>query len=137
MNIEELVKRAHTSVRRAIESGVLYRPEECETCGCKPGRATDGRARIHAHHNDHSRPLEVVWLCPKCHRKITPLAQGSRSSTAKISEKDALAIFDDPRTSRRIAADYGINQTTVCRIKSGKHWGHVTASQEKSHDVDG
>jgi len=52
-------KRAHLYVELAIEYGHLLRPEKCSKCGiaCKP----DG------HHEDYSKPLEIIWLCRKCH----------------------------------------------------------------------
>lgn len=50
---------ARVAVREAVIKGLLYRPESCSRCGkkCKP----------EAHHPDYSKPLEVVWLCSKCH----------------------------------------------------------------------
>lgn len=52
---------AHQRVHRAVEDGVLKRPEYCESCRkkCKP----------EGHHEDYSRPLEVIWLCRVCHAK--------------------------------------------------------------------
>lgn len=52
-------KRAHLYVELAIEYGHLVRPECCSKCGkiCKP----------QGHHPDYSKPLDVIWLCTKCH----------------------------------------------------------------------
>lgn len=50
----------HDITRRALRNGQLVR-QACERCG-----ATE---RIHAHHEDYSRPLDVTWLCDSCHRK--------------------------------------------------------------------
>lgn len=53
---------AHNRVRRAIQSGLLVRPEACEECGkaCRPEAA----------HADYDRPLEVRWLCRQCHARF-------------------------------------------------------------------
>jgi len=51
---------AHQAVHRAIRKGTLIRPDTCEDCG--------KRGSIEASHNDYSKPLEVNWLCKKCHR---------------------------------------------------------------------
>jgi len=45
--------------REAIRNGVLVRPSACE--GCKSG------GKIEAHHEDYGKPLDVRWLCAKCH----------------------------------------------------------------------
>lgn len=47
-----------------IRSGDIKRPGKCSACGaeCQP----------EAHHNDYSRPLDVEWLCRKCHQKRHP-----------------------------------------------------------------
>ena len=48
---------AHVQVMTAIRSGKLIK-KPCEKCGNK---------KVHAHHDDYSKPLQVIWLCPKCH----------------------------------------------------------------------
>jgi hypothetical protein len=53
------MQSAHNKVARALRNGDLIRPATCERCP-----ATD---RIQAHHDDHTKPLDVMWLCPVCH----------------------------------------------------------------------
>lgn len=53
--------RAHKLVYAALRSGQLSKPDRCEACG-------NGGIRLHAHHADYRRPLEVQWLCCRCHR---------------------------------------------------------------------
>lgn len=49
-------------VNYALKTGKLIRPANCSVCGveCKP----------HAHHSDYSKPLDIVWVCIKCHVAI-------------------------------------------------------------------
>ncbi len=53
--------RAHWTIRNAVRSGRLVAPDHCERCGveCRPD----------AHHDDYGAPLEVEWLCVRCHRR--------------------------------------------------------------------
>jgi hypothetical protein len=57
----EAVKGANT-LNRAVQQGIIKRPDSCSACGRK--------TRVHAHHEDYTKPLEVVWLCCSCHRRI-------------------------------------------------------------------
>jgi hypothetical protein len=57
--------KAHNAVARALRSGRLKRSPVCEQCA-KPDKPTKSE-RLHAHHEDHTKPLEVRWLCPRCH----------------------------------------------------------------------
>lgn len=51
--------RAQNVVHRAVKSGKLIRGP-CVVCGALNG---DG------HHEDYSKPLDVVWLCRACHNR--------------------------------------------------------------------
>lgn len=48
--------KARAIVGREVRMGRLI-PEPCQKCGKK----------AQAHHPDHTKPLEVEWLCPKHH----------------------------------------------------------------------
>lgn len=51
--------RARQAVRDAVQSGRLMRGPCAD---CKKSGST------FAHHEDYSKPLDVVWLCRSCHR---------------------------------------------------------------------
>lgn len=55
-----LKKAASTMVGNAVRDGKLLKPAVCSKCN-KPGR-------IHGHHEDYYKPLDVIWLCAACHR---------------------------------------------------------------------
>ena len=52
--------RAHRILNKAIKKGLIKRLP-CEVCKAK---------RVHAHHDDYSKPLKVRWLCPVHHKAI-------------------------------------------------------------------
>lgn len=61
-SIKKYPKKHSARVRLclAIKKGKIKRPGACQDCGvkCKP----DG------HHEDYSKPFEVIWVCGSCHR---------------------------------------------------------------------
>ena len=58
---------AQNLVWKAIKCGVLV-PKPCESCG-EAGTFRDGRNKVQAHHDDYNKPLDVRWLCQKCHHE--------------------------------------------------------------------
>lgn len=56
-------KNAREAVSLAVKLGYIEKPDHCFGCG-----KTD--TYITAHHADYSKPLDVVWVCPKCHRHL-------------------------------------------------------------------
>lgn len=58
---------AKTEVMKAVRAGRLSR-QPCEICSRDP-KATDGRSLVQAHHDDYTQPLQVRWLCQKCHHR--------------------------------------------------------------------
>ena len=61
-------------------------------------------------------------------RQYRPI--GSMNNMSKITERDALEIFNMPGRHQDIADAYGVTQGLVSMIKSGKRWAHVTAQAE-------
>lgn len=55
-------ERARHAARNAVAAGAVVKPTRCEVCGDAPERH-----RLHAHHEDYDRPLDVRWLCSVCH----------------------------------------------------------------------
>ena len=56
-------KRIHKLVFLAVRRGELARATCCERCSVT-GKQLEG------HHPDYSRPLEVLWLCRRCHKAV-------------------------------------------------------------------
>ena len=54
--------RARERFNHELRAGRIVRASTCERCG-QPHEC------LHAHHDDYSRPLDVKFLCPKCHRR--------------------------------------------------------------------
>ena len=52
--------KARHKLSYAVKIGTIEKPDSCEKCG-------GSGVRIDGHHEDYSRPLNVEWLCPKCH----------------------------------------------------------------------
>lgn len=44
----------------ALDKGLIARRDTCERC--------PSQHYVHMHHEDYSKPLEVIWLCARCHR---------------------------------------------------------------------
>jgi hypothetical protein len=66
--------------RGALHNALLYsrliKPVVCEHCRVESDK-------LHGHHTDYSKPLEVIWLCTKCHGKQhrKEVVQDDRCST--------------------------------------------------------
>ena len=53
--------KAHRILREAVRTGKIKRLP-CKVCG------ENRKYRVHAHHDDYSKPLSVKWLCGVHHK---------------------------------------------------------------------
>lgn len=58
-----------------VKRGKLVRPDHCAWCNAK--------GKIEAHHEDYSKPLEVIWLCRPCHSRHHRLEKHKEDAALK------------------------------------------------------
>jgi hypothetical protein len=127
--------KAQNQLNYALRKGVVFRGP-CEVCGSEE--------KVHAHHHDYSKPLDVHWLCFICHKKAHPVSEEDKKvkfSDAKradvigsnnpFSKLDEVAVHEIKLmlscgvSQERIAKAFAVTQTTVSKIKCGEIWSHV------------
>ena len=56
-------RAAHVLLGNAVRNGFVVKPIFCSKCG-----KHENSRKIHAHHEDYTKPLDVIWLCAQCHK---------------------------------------------------------------------
>lgn len=123
-------KAARDAVKRAVDSGELIKPNRCQRC--------EKEIHLEGHHEDYSRPLEVIWLCILCHEMRhhrpdefanRPIAAESRNqstdnplapSPAPVQKQENIymgAAGVKPEEHARAIAQY---QKTLDHFKTGR-----------------
>jgi hypothetical protein len=54
-------RAAHVITGNAVRSGKLIPESSCSIC--------NSTEKIEGHHDDYTKPLDVRWLCEKCHKQ--------------------------------------------------------------------
>jgi hypothetical protein len=111
---KQKIFRPHTAVLTAF---VCPRPDGMEGC-----------------HNDgnpwNNNLTNLRWDTPKSNQadriRHGTTNRGERCGTAKLTLEQVHSIRNDTRLQRLIAADYGVAQSAISRIKGGKRWQHDT-----------
>ena len=67
-------RAAHVILNNAVRDGNIRKPDECDSCGVSG-------VRIHGHHEDYERPIDVTWLCPACHTGLHKARRYSDDAT--------------------------------------------------------
>lgn len=78
---------AYSEVHSALRSGRLLKPKRCARC--RKAR------KVQAHHDDHAKPLEVRWLCSRCHglgRKAVLMAYQIPADVKAKCKRDGISI---------------------------------------------
>ena len=57
-------RKARQALAEAVRHGIIVKPNSCEDC-----RQEFQIRQIHGHHESYDKPLDVIWLCHRCHFK--------------------------------------------------------------------
>ncbi len=128
--------KARGKVHAAIKKGILTRPSSCSKCGSPDKKLRDGRTAIQAHHEDYSKPLDVEWLCVRCHVEITPFSKcpgapvyGVQNGASKLNSRLVRKIMQSKLSGPKTAVIFGVHSSTVYNVWNKKYW---IAASEKS-----
>lgn len=118
-------KAAYDAVRAATHKGLMQRPDTCSRCGKMNRPASDGRSTLHGHHRDYGKPLDVEWLCAKCHRAETRHPIGNDHPHAVLTDKlvrAAILLHESGFALVDIADFYGVSRQAVSHAVTGNTW---------------
>lgn len=116
------MKQCHELTCIGIRLGIIARPKFCwQCCGeCKPD----------AHHGDHTKPLEIIWLCRLCHVAAEKLRyerlglkrrhRGNVNVPASVHKKAKELWATGKYSQVKIGKMLGISNSTVSKIVNGK-----------------
>jgi len=69
--------RAQNALNNALRDGKVDR-QPCQLCAT--------RDSVHAHHRDYARPLDVTWLCARCHHRMHSLFPEMEGANKRASQ---------------------------------------------------
>lgn len=82
---------SYNELHSALRSGRVRKPRRCSACR-RP-------KRLEAHHRDHSRPLDVEWVCSSCHGELRrrllmwgDMPVALRSSVREKAKRESISI---------------------------------------------
>ena len=82
--------RCWDRMNQAPKSGELIKPDHCDRCGKKA-------KRIEGHHGNYSRPLEVDWLCLRCHRAEHKRLRKEATALVNLGDPDQRHMTKEER----------------------------------------
>lgn len=113
------------AVREALKAGTLVRAAHCSECNA-PDRKADGapRSTIHGHHDDYTKPLDVRWLCARCHMQVHAPAVSHGLRRSNVARRGA--VWVEPRHIDEARLMYGAGRSLRAIGRAlGVHHGTV------------
>lgn len=113
----------------AVRSGFTVVQSVCNRCG--------GSGVMHGHHADYTKPLDVEWLCPSCHKKEhingpwpprrkpkprpkpAPMARRSLNRLSTLGDRLREQRTQRDLTLREVGGIAGCGFSTICRLENG------------------
>lgn len=117
----EKEKAAHRAMYRAFYNFDLT-PDHIVRHKCDRPRCLNPAHLELGTHADNSRDM---WDRGR-QQDYKNVAKGVAHGSAKLTEKEVLSIYADPRNTKEIADQYALSQTTILKIKNGSVWTSVT-----------
>jgi|SRR5215471_17156963 len=96
-----MTEKVRGHLRKMIKEGKIPPVSECECSVCGTSRKKNPNVRMEYHHEDYSKPNEVIAVCGKCHTAIH-IANGTKFQ--KQSEV-ANTRWSNPESRERISRD--------------------------------
>jgi hypothetical protein len=117
INGKYITKMTHILVAAAF----VENPDKKPFVNHKNGVKIDNRASNLEWVTSRENQLHAITTGLKIQKK------GSETGNAKLTEKDAVDIYNSEDSHRILAKRYGVNRGTISKIKVGVTWRHATS----------
>ena len=82
MNREKF--KVEQCLQRAVKNGQVKKEDSCSRC--------NSIGKVMAHHEDYTKPLDIIWLCPLCH-----VQHHRNKATDKNAKSNFVSTDDDTK----------------------------------------
>ena len=111
--------RIYQQVHRAERSGLIPVATRCQACG------SDGPLK--KHHKDYANPLDVIYLCQKCHTAIHSIILSDNPQTVNSFTR----VMIDVEKVQKIMFD-GNHFPVEMALRAKRHTGSITGLLSKA-----
>jgi hypothetical protein len=111
--------RAH-KISYAVEHGAEISGEQNVLHSCDNPPCTNPKHLFHGTKKDNTADM---W---KKGRGVVPDTRGEKNGRARLSDRQVMEIFLSKENAESLSKKYGIDNTRIWKIKSGKAWVSIT-----------
>ena len=108
--------KAHSIVNEAVRTGKLLKPSKCSCCNLEK--------KVQAHHEDYTKPLEIIWLCSACHSKLHKKKRIENGFQYKPQKQYIRKGYNNKRKSKPYKKDQRYTQAIELR-QQGKTYQQI------------
>lgn len=132
-----LKKISTSTYNKALKEGVITRPSICSKC------LEGNKRRIIGHHEDYANPLDVLWLCDKCHQlrhieirdsESKPQRKKCKSSCTRMRLKDYIDL--NIITIQDLARKLGRSRETIRSWRDSSESEAIVVLDSKTYELE-
>lgn len=118
-------RHALAVVNAAMSAGRIQPPEKCQCCG-----RTSDQAILKPHHTDDGRPLDFIWICSECRRRVMPVLRSAKDGES-IDQLRKRRRYEEDRVKRAMEFYRNEGRARDGQVRRKRDGVHRLAEQQE------